>query len=425
VQTVRDAYVVTSRFAEGKRDVGNYVKAAFTVVGLAALAVPGARAAKGIFEKARVAVTGAQAEARIAREALKKVGRIVGEGVSETESVAVRVLANDGDQEAKKAMTLLLGVCDVRLAAMAIMALPSCAGLSDEALEALNRVAPRFGEAPFVKVLGRLRSKGFGEDIIERLVRALDDEALRTLRLSDDALEGLAVFLTHTKSARRLPNVWRELTQFVLPAPLPPQQAEQVVERLCLMLKSGNDRIAAALAVLPADKAAALARDWHNFIARGAGTSARRNSTVGFFHHLENLLKEAPEKIELLDGVGEQLGYFGRPDLIIKKLFESIEKLVHKEFKNKAAGQLLSDKEVGQLWNIIDAAKTRASQTAGDFATNLRDQLGRTIYVFRGPPRQDLRQQIFEEAEKALGQGFKDLAATLRDAIEFTGTLPF
>jgi hypothetical protein len=278
-QSVRDAFVVARNYTRGKRSVGDYIKGAFAVVALVAVAVPGARTLKNVLVRARAEVTGARVEARLAREALAKVSRIVEEGASESESVAARILGREGaSAEAKEAVFRLLGVC------AGVRAVDCSVPLSTEAFAALDDLAKRYGDdigqEAFVKGVGKAYVR-LGNEGTERLLRGLR-QIPHPVRLTDEAIEGLGVFFKHARGERRLMSVWEELT---LPAyhGLPPAQAEQALEAMLRKLRVADDKLFQVILSVPdAAKKEALQRWWHNFIARGAGTSRRARSTAGF-----------------------------------------------------------------------------------------------------------------------------------------------
>jgi hypothetical protein len=107
-----------------------------------------------------------------------------------------------------------------------------------------------------------------------------------------------------------------------------------------------------------------------NFIARGAGTSAKRGSSRGFIHALENTLKEDPPEVPRARLGVSRLS--GRPDLVFEGVVKGVSGTFDKEFKNRAAGNLLGGNryygEIAQLWEIIREAKRRAGKGFSDAA---------------------------------------------------------
>jgi hypothetical protein len=165
---------------------------------------------------------------------------------------------------------------------------------------------------------------------------------------------------------------------------------------------------------------------WHNFFARGAGTSARRNSTGGFYHHLQNIAESGFKDIHSLDleaKAANAVGYYGRPDLLLRT---STGELIQREFKNLVPGQPFTGK--AQLTAIIDAAKRRATPAGSQIPDpdQLARELSRLEYVFRGAEIQHpgVRGQFMAQLRTSLGPKFADLADSVKVTFQVTG-VPF
>ncbi len=402
-QAARDLAVSGIHLARGKRSLAQFVKVGFSVAILAASVIPAGGEIGKVFAKVRTAITGTKAEAILAKEALEKIEMLAKTpGIVVRESGVARVLAAEGgDLGAQDALRYLLGVCETS----------TCLSLTEDGIHAFERVGTRVGHDELAKGLATIAKDGrFGMDVAERMVGALDRTPTIS-KLSADALEGLAVFIRHAKGQKRLWSLWDELTSGAFHG-LPPEQAQQVAERLFGMLKQGEVRFAETAW-------------WHNFVALGAGTSRHRTSTRGFFHALEQILKEAPGAIISVDA--RAVGFLGRPDLLVRISVQGAEGIVHKEFKAIGEKYLLRGSDIAQLRRIIKAAKDAARVDGRRVNPDrLKENLQRLVYVFRGPEREDLKKQLLQEAQKALrGKEFRPLAQEIYNNVKFTGTLPF
>jgi hypothetical protein len=413
IQDFRDFYFAARNFTKGKQTTGDYVKGVFALAGLAILTITQAKRIKGLFDKAKTALFGVSAEVRLARELERKLSRAVAEGALDSESLVVRTVADEfGDAETKQAVKALVGVCDSG----------PCGSISAKAQDLIDDVAARYADDgakdAFLKGLGKAYLRT-GPKEIEKLLRAMKQAP--TMRLSAEAIEGLAVFVKSVPGKKRVRKLWDELMNF---HGLTLDQANDAAEKMFKNLRAMDDRLFFATLTMPADQAAKLRAGWRNFINRGAGTSRRRSSTRGFSHHLEQALKETPEKIRAIDS--EFPGYPGRPDLLV----EGPEGIIQKEFKAIGANGRLTGNDLAQLKRNIKAAKERAKVLETSLGITrdeaLRRELRRIVYVFRGSVvREDLKRQILETAKKALRGRDPSLAQELFNAIKFEGNLPF
>jgi hypothetical protein len=388
----------------------------------------------------------------IAREAAAKVRRVVADPAAEvTESAMVKILAEEGEDEAKAALLFLLD--DVPLPAygldgatggarglLASPPLPLLASLFPSRLgrqtmrelsEHLDEIASLNSQAgkDFVKTLANrvFKDPDLGALVGQRMVRQLRHlgSAMRKagygrLNLSADALVGMAIFMKRAQSQRRLANVFEELSTFLQ---MPPAQAGAFMEDLFVTIKKTSDALAKAS---PAVRAA-----FETSLARGAGTSARFFSTIGQWHALSRMLPRLGNgTIKALDSA--LANYAGRPDLVMEVLEGSRRLLYQYEFT--WAKQLFSGRKLGQLAHNVQEAYKRASRTLGPGATRqqllseLTDELRRIVYVvgddISSALKTALREQVRREAAAVLPWGFKSTADALARAIVFEGRLP-
>ena len=427
----RDGYFVVEAVANGKETTGDYVKGAFAAIGIAASAFPLVRPARQALSAAGDFVRGTRAQRLFAREVLARARRLVAGEADEGVSIGARTLSNPSIREQTKLiMAGLLGGCVVEVAGPAI---PDglCRAISKKTLNALDNLGKRLGDARMIDLVGRLQKK-FSDEAISKLLRTLDRAEFRSMSFSDEAMEGLTVFMQHTISERRLSTVLKEL---IHPdrLHLPAAQAQQIIEQLGRNLKSMDDKIEGLRLNVPAERFAELGTWWHNFIARGAGTSSRFGSTRGFMHALENTLPLDPRQFVALDT--RLAGYSGRPDLVFDDLVDGIARRLQLEFKNTRPGELLrgnADKgEIAQLLATVGAAVARArvAQPQGGvaFRNALSRELSQTICRFRSAEKDHpgLRKQIQDLAEGALGPQLAHLAVQLSGRVEFKGSWPF
>jgi len=206
-------------------------------------------------------------------------------------------------------------------------------------------------------------------------------------------VKGRAVFVRNTKKSTRLLKVWTEVTQHVGAAGAVP-----VVENMGQWLRKGD-------LVFPPISG------WESFIARGAGTCVRCGSTVGFYHQLEDTAERGFKSIESIDMV--RLPYPGRPDVLLRN---GAGKLVQREYKVVFPGRGFTGRSVSQLNGNVEMILTQARQVSIDSAQQkafVKDALGRLEYVFRGPERADVRDQVIEALGDALGPKFEELAESV------------
>jgi hypothetical protein len=326
------------------------------------------------------------------------------------ESQIVRILKG-GESEARTGLIKLLGGgCTIGFGAMAAapaMAAGSiCPSLSQEAISIVfNRVIQRIDVQTLLARLSRIEAK-YGTAVAERALRTMDQvKELPWNQLSDGAFEGFGVFLRHAPGETRVHKIWDELVHPDFLG-LPEAQALDYVENLCQMWRSG-------------DRLFGTTTWWHNFVARGAGTSRTLRSTTGHYYLLEHLLAEVP--LRLLHAADREgiPGYSGRPDVLLKVLEDAAE-FIQRELKAIGPGRLLTEDQLAQFQRYIDDAFKRAPGAGED---ELRDEFKRMEYWFAGHLREDLKQQLLEAAKKALGPDLERLAKVLYDNIKFKGTL--
>jgi hypothetical protein len=150
-------------------------------------------------------------------------------------------------------------------------------------------------------------------------------------------------------------------------------------------------------------------------LKHGPGTCPSCNSTIGFYHHLEDLMENGLDFVKKVDA--KQAGFNGRPDIL-----ERIGgKWFQRELKNLAPGKKLGRKALAQLDGNIAKAIERATNSAriagnpGLTVDFMRDELMRMRYVFRGRELDNpaVRNQIHRGLLKqlaSLGPQFKQLA---------------
>jgi hypothetical protein len=431
VQSIRDAYYVAANFTQGKRNVSDYIKGSFALVGIAAAAVPVIGGLARAYRRAGEAVTLARSEISLAREATQVVGRQL-DGLPQVEGAVARILSGP-DEEAKAALQYLFGVCSVRVASIRPSGIAGCLTESEETLQLFNRYAPGIGEARFAKVLGRAAAES---GVASRELQFLAvRNAMRNIHLaqtfypgalvglSDQAIEGLVRFSFHTKSSRRLTRMFKELVEVNSKTV---GEASALIDRLLRNVKIGHDRLEEAVRAVPETIGAELRNGWHSFLARGAGTSATFRSTQGMNHQLEDMLRKDWRNFRAIDQLVDGYPAGGRLDLLEVRPGVNAGPLdrVHSEYKAVAR---LSDRDVAQLAAYIDAAIDRLGGGVRDIdAARLANQLPE--YVFRGvdPSAQAaLRQQLFQEISTRLPADLRGAAASVAARARFSGTYPF
>jgi hypothetical protein len=404
----RDLTLSGRNLANGNRSITNYVTASFAVLGLAASVAPGVKSLGRILRGAKVILPGVRAEARLAREAMRRLEQVLnlpGE-VVQTSGLARVLAAEGGDIAARDALRYLLLTCDGGAT--------GCQTFTNDLFDALERVG-KIGQVEaheaLVKNLARVaRNAKYGPEIAKRMIRHLDTIPV-PLRLADDAYDGLAVFIKHTTSPNRVKTIWDEMTVIYQ---MSAEDARDAAERLFIRLKEGEERFGATTW-------------WVNFVAKGAGTNAKTRSTRGFFHHLERMLidkrvlKHADEAV-----TNPPPPFPGRPDA----LFEDAGALIQREYKAIEEGKKLGTKNVRQLKANVRRALGRAFNAgSGTWDEKLVvEYLERIEYVFRGVERrQDLIDQVRKEVEGVLSVAGlrKDLADALVKKISFEGKMPF
>jgi hypothetical protein len=436
-QDFRDGFIVARNFTQGKRSISGYIQATFAIVGIATVAVPGVRALRRAFEAAQPAVRGAAAEARLARQLLKKAQRVIEQGGTETPDLFVRALAGDlADPDATSAVVRLLGACGALHVAAA--AAGPCKTLPLKAQQYVDEIAARLypdaaSQAAFLKGLGAAADRA-GADAVAMALRGL--RRTPKMNLAPEAIEGLAIFVREApntffpvfKSRNRVWKIWDELANPAFEG-LTEARANEVANQLFRMIRDGDEKV--RLAILNATDLSTkrnLERGWHNFLAWGPGVSRHRRSTGGFYHSIENLLQATTNKIKWIDSKVDR--YHGRMDLGV----ESPTGLLEMEFTRVKPGTKLSGDKIAQLRGKVQAAKARAtlpSPRRVDPAI-LQAELSRMHYGIRGPDRQDLKDQIHNAVLQLLrGKGFEGLSAVRRREIarsvqvEFGGEWPY
>ena len=387
----RDLYFAGMNFVDGKQTASDYIKGTFALVNLAVSAVPAVRSIGNTFSKARLALKGKSAELLIAREAAAKVRRVVDDPTeAAAESALVKILA-EGDDEARQGLLYLLddalaGADRVQTAsapaapvtstrmrtagapqATVVTAVSSTSAIGGETIQALfgfldnleNNVAKGKASA-FVKSLKKAAAKdpALGPQIAARMVSQLGHLARalggHTLSLSDEAVEGLALFMKHTKSERRLEKMWQELVDPEVRGSVggggPGGDGALLLEREEAERQAGRHGWQAGQ---PSGEV--LERWFHNLLARGAGTSRTFRSTSGAYHALRACLAQFEKypgaAIQALDSGLD--GFSGRPDLVLK-----IDDWVW-QFEFKRLTRLLAGREISQLHAIAEAAYER------------------------------------------------------------------
>jgi hypothetical protein len=250
-------------------------------------------------------------------------------------------------------------------------------GIGDgSTLRAVERLGQKYGDNGLDRVLtllGRvIKDHALDERNIARLIRYLDSIPFGTL--TDDAVEGMAIFMTRVIGPRpfqgltRVPNIIADIA-----ARAPPQQQAQVANNLFTWIKQGEKAF-----VGTGTEAA-----WEVFLRKGPGTLPRV-STSGNYHVLDYIANvvgfKAVQNLEVR--VGRR--FF---DLLVEKeIAPGVTRLVFVELKNLADGAAFTFGN--QVFKDVDGAIARSGILAGAEVSELVEQLERIEYVLRGSPQQ-------------------------------------
>jgi hypothetical protein len=398
----RDLAVSGTHLVEGKRDIGKYVKATFALVVLVSTAVPGIKTLGRVLGEAHAAAIGTKAEGLLAREAMERFQQAYDLPPEQVRTSGMaRVLgAGNGDKEAQEAMLAVVTACSVgSLGRTSAAAAASCRPFNKELMRLFNEAGGDAAHEALVKSVARIaKDSNFGPDFARKMIRtlgALQAEMGVTLKLSNDAVDGLAIFLKRVPAETRLPNIWEELK---VVQELTDEKARKVIERLFVMVKQGEDRFDDV-------------PGWQAYFGRGAGTGPIYHPTRGFFHSLERLLDESGTLLSVDSKFSfGNLFYSGRPDAIVRRL----GKLVQVEYKALAEGSKLASKDLRQLKRNILAAIKRSYNRGPDNLRKdgidvdlLKDELKRLEYVIRGAGREN-EQVIIDQIRQAAREVLRD-----------------
>lgn len=447
----RDLYFAGMNFVDGKQTASDYIKGSFALINLAIEAIPAARSLGTAFSKARLALKGKSAELLIAREAAAKVRRLVADPAADAAESAVVKILTEGDDEARDALLYFLddavlgadtlvpattlmaagggmrGLMASPPAVTILAALPLPSPFGREVTEALFGFLDNLGVAggksdDFLKALRKAAAKdpALGREVASRMVSQLRHLAGglggHTLTLSDEAVEGLALFMKHTISKRRLQKMWQELVDPKYVG-MSADAGQKAMERFFVNVKKLND-------VLP--KTGEAAQWFHNLLARGAGTSRTFRSTSGAYHALERTLAQLEAHptavVQALDSALED--FAGRPDLVLK-IGDEIW-----QFEFKRLSRLLKGTEISQLHATVEAAFKRIAAdprypTKALRLEALKEALGRIVYEFPKDAKGlegALTSQLRGEAASKLRSWAKDAAEGIK--LTFEGAFP-
>jgi hypothetical protein len=322
-----------------------------------------ARAAK----RAHAAVEGVEAaEHLVVRAGLSKIGKELGEEGADVHEGFIRVLGKLEDDAAKQALTSLVKKF----------------GMKARTARALERAGERLGYERLVILLAKVDAR-FGQETTERLIRVLDSLKLppaAALKIGDEALEGMAVWLSHAAAhgwqVSRVKKMWHDIQ--VAGAALGPEQQLERLNSLFRWILEGE---------------AKGVKGWVDFIGKGGGTLAVR-STTGMYNVLEHLADiKWQNVVELERGVGKRtcipwLGgqrcWFERYIDIV--LSDPVKGEIFRELKNLKDGARFGFG--GEALKDLTRALEAAQGPNGYNKAELIAQLSRIEYYLRGSSQQ-------------------------------------
>lgn len=362
-QAFRDVIRQSSNYVEGKQV--HYASGAFGVLILAANRIPILRVVRTGLLRGRATFKGLYIETHLAAEALRLTKQASQTGVAKLEGIAEVAGRAGGDAALDGLQVIAKGI------------------QSAKTLSAVESLGQKYGANGLDRVLTLLGRVATDHALdgrnIARLIRYLDTIPFGTL--TDDAVEGMAIFMTRVIGPRpfqgltRVPNIIEDIVTLA-----PPQKQTQVANELFSWIKQGEKAFAG--------KGTEAA--WEVFLRKGPGTLPGV-STSGNYHVLDYMANvvgfNAVQGLEV-----KVAGRFF--DLLVEKQIRTgVTALVKVELKNLRA---FSGFGFGnQVVKDMNGALTRAGFVLGGrhSTKDLIFELERIEYVLRGT-RQEMGQVI-------------------------------
>jgi len=391
-QALRDAVVQSYNFVEGKET--HYIIGAFALLTLVSKRIPILKALRVILERGRLGFKGLFLERFLAREAAR-----VTREAAETGAARLSDLAEIAGRPLDDPARIALGDLAESI-------------VNSETATALQSLGRKYGDNGLervVTVLGRIsKLPGVDAPLITRLIRILDK--LPFPQLSDDAFEGMAIFLKRVLGPKsrqgltRLPNILAHVRTSGTTVP-----HDKVLNDLFTWIKQGEQAFAGTN----------LDNAWELFLRKGPGTGLS-GSTTGFYHVMDYMANVVGFKA--IRGLEVRVTAAGKRffDLQVQKVIQTTagpaDRLVFIELKNLKAGATFDFG--GQVTKDIDEALRSSGYLAGTgTVSDLIERLEGIEYVLRGsrPQMGQVIQGIESTIQKILApHGLQHLYSKVR-----------
>ena len=351
-QALRDVVFQTANFVRGKET--HFIIAAFALLTLVANRVPILRSLRAVLLRAQLGFKGLYLEKFLAREAI----RVAQEAV-ETGTARLSPLAEIAGRSLSDPARIALGEIGQAVTPEVARSLESLAVKHGD--EGLERIIVALGRA--------LNIPGVNRGILIRVVFFLD--RLPFPSLTDDAIEGMAIFLKRVfvdgtgQGATRVPRILADIL-----ASAPANQRQQVLNNLFRWIKEGEQAFGG------------LEQAWQVFLRKGPGTLPGV-STTGNYHVLDYMANVVG--FQNVRGLEVRIGTRFL-DIQVEKVVKGAVRIVNIELKNLAADSAFRfGNQVAKDIRAIRGVAGFVPGKVGDIKTLIKSLEG-LEYVLRGSP---------------------------------------